>query len=340
VRAETTGTLTAKKLECVAAALEVAITGKSTLPTLGPFHVSERPGGLVLTTGTTAPGSGAPEALAQRFEDLLASGSDLVVATSVGTPPFEATVRHRVADDTYDLRIGSEQARQAVALLAPLLARDHDPQLEHVTLTAADDHLSIRLVSTSTLAFELRRKVVETFNTSAQSMSPTLLLGDHFFVVKDLATRAPERGDVIVFEYKEGQNLVKRVVGLPGDHLVIKGDEVTVNGVPVLNVPAGEVVLGDQQDGKPPIRGEGSRETLGGHTFTVLRTAEPPQDETLVVDVASDQVFVLGDNRHNSFDSRRIGPIDFSKIRGRLTVIYWSSAGPHIRWERLLKPVE
>lgn len=69
VHAEITGTLTARKIECVATALEMAVSGKITSLPLGPFHVTERPGGLVLSTGGADSGSGAPEALARRFDE-------------------------------------------------------------------------------------------------------------------------------------------------------------------------------------------------------------------------------------------------------------------------------
>lgn len=339
VHAEITGTLTAKKLECVASALDVAITGKSTPLPLGPFHVTERPGGLVLSTGDAASGSGAPEALARRFDDLAAEGADMVIATSAGTPPFEATMRLQNAHATYELRIGRKQAAEAAAVLGPLLVGGHDPLLEGVTVAASGDRLVLGVKPSARVAFALRREVVEAFNMPAQSMSPALRLGDRFFVVKDVPARAPARGDVVVFEHKPGMSFVKRVIGLPGDHLVIEGDALTINGAPIVGVPVGEVVLDGQPDGKPPVRGAGFRETLGEHTYTVLREGEYVGDPLDLI-IPADHVFVIGDNRHNSFDSRQFGPVPFAKLLGRAAVIYWSAGEKGIRWERLLQPVE
>ena len=99
------------------------------------------------------------------------------------------------------------------------------------------------------------------------------------------------------------------------------------------------MVLEDRHDGKPQVRGPGFRETIGEHTFTVLLDGAP-RDQTYELTVPADTVFVLGDNRHNSMDSRQFGPVPFSQIRGRATVIHLSIGGDGIRWERLLMPVE
>lgn len=338
-RAEVTGTITLKKVACFAGALGVPVGDGSTSLAFGPFRVSERANGIVVSTAGAIDGPGAPEALARRFDAMIAEDAELVVATSAGDPPFEVIERRRGMHQTYELRIGEEQAARAAAVLAPLLVRAHNPLLETIEVTVAGESLVLRFDASVNLVLALRREVMESFNTPSQSMSPTLLLGDHFFMVKDVPGRAIERGEVIVFEHKEGQRFVKRVIGLPGDHIVTRGDVLTVNGTTVTNTPVGEVVLDGRREGKPIVRSAGYRETLGEHTYTVMRDGEP-LDETVDVVVPAGHVFVLGDNRHNSFDSRQFGPVPFTKILGRAAVIYLSLRDTEVRWERFMRPVE
>ena len=344
VRVEVKGAITLEKIACLAASLGFPVGGVPAELALGPMRVTGTADGVIVRTAGAVGGHGAPGELVQRFNALVAARSEIVVATSAGTPRFEATSRYQSPAYTIELRVGNDQATRAAAVLAPLLVRSkHTSLLEGVTVAAVSDRLVVRLedhgASPIQVGLALRADVVEAFNTPSQSMSPTLLLGDHFMMVKDVPGRPPERGEIVVFEHEAGTSFVKRVVGLPGDHLVITGDAVTVNGARVIDVPAAEVVLEDRHDGKPQVRGPGFRETIGEHSFTV-RLEGDPRAQTFELTVPADTVFVLGDNRHNSIDSRQFGPVPFSQIRGRATVIHLSIGGDGIRWERLLMPVE
>jgi signal peptidase I len=131
------------------------------------------------------------------------------------------------------------------------------------------------------------------FRIEGQSMEPTLHEGEYVLVNK-LAyyLNEPERGDIIVMHHSAERDFIKRIVGLPGDQIVINEDrQVLVNGVqlrePYLNGP-------------PPSTGSWT--------------------------VPEDAYFVMGDNRPNSSDSRAWGFLDSDQIAGKAAAIYWPLA--------------
>lgn len=138
----------------------------------------------------------------------------------------------------------------------------------------------------------------------ASSMFPTLQPGDRIVAdtwrYRDLA---PEPGKIVTFQSPDGTLLVKRVVAVPGDTIELRGPMVVRNGNPVdepyLNLEPGGIL-----PDAPPL-------TLG-----------------------ADQFFVLGDNRGNSNDSRFMGPVAREQIYGRVALIYFSTAGGGVAWQR------
>jgi signal peptidase I len=176
--------------------------------------------------------------------------------------------------------------------------------------------LPILLLIAFGLAFLLRTFVVQVFFIPSESMVPTLQVDDRIVVEKiSYLFDGPERGDVIVFAGEEGfptanesgiqrvargigqflgvvpvdaRDLVKRVIGLPGDTVVLQGGQVSVNGV-ALDEPYAQL---DEDDGE----------------YTV------PEG----------QLFVLGDNRDNSADSRSsLGFVDLDNVVGRAVLKIW-----------------
>jgi signal peptidase I len=127
-------------------------------------------------------------------------------------------------------------------------------------------------------------------------MEPTLQSGE-FVIVNKLAyfLGEPNLGDVIVFHFPRDpdQEYIKRVIGLPGDRVVIKGGKVYVNG---------ELLQEDY-------------------------IAAPPVYE-ITVDVPVDSLYVLGDNRNNSSDSHNWGPVPMDYVVGKAIFIYW----PPTQW--------
>ena len=216
------------------------------------------------------------------------------------------------------------------------------------------------------LALIIRTFVFQPFKIPSGSMIPTLLVGDHLLVNKFIyGTRIPftdieifpiekiKRGDVIVFTYpnnerdpsKNGLYYIKRVVGLPGDEIDLNGRNLYING------------------GKVPIEYEGTyadkrnseqfdeyREDLFGEEHTVIfRKGKENTNRGSyipVTKVPEGSVFVMGDNRDNSQDSRFWGFVPIENIAGRAFIIHWSwdFANPDIlnkvRWDRVLSGID
>jgi signal peptidase I len=168
------------------------------------------------------------------------------------------------------------------------------------------------------VALLLRASVVEAFKIPSSSMEPTLEIGDHILVNKlsyglrlpfvtesVYSFRTPKRYDVVVFTLPEdsGTNIIKRVIGTPGDTVEVKGTQVFINGEPLKDDIYARWVLGGKKDFGP-------EKVPPGH------------------------VFMMGDNRDQSRDSRFwTGPdetpspfLEISRIKGRAFIIYWNSA--------------
>jgi len=156
------------------------------------------------------------------------------------------------------------------------------------------------LVLTVVVAFVLvfgliRPYVAEAYRIPTESMVPTLKVGDRVLANKFIYRfTEPERGDIVVFESvdeEDDQTLIKRVVGVAGDEIEVQGGVLFVNGEeqeePYLN----------EED---PFRGSyGPTEVPEGH------------------------VFVMGDNRGNSADSRVFGPLPLKNLEGEAFMIFW-----------------
>jgi len=183
------------------------------------------------------------------------------------------------------------------------------------------------------------------------SMYPTMFVGDSIFVSKyaygysrysfpyapplfsgRIFGSEPERGDVVAFRSpKDGMtDYVKRVVGLPGDHIQMKQGRLHINDVAVKRERL-EDFVGDACGTDTPARVKRWRETLSnGAIYETLDCIERGfYDDTNVYTVPSGHFFMLGDNRDNSTDSRvlsAIGYIPFENIIGRVEMVYLSKA--------------
>jgi signal peptidase I len=157
----------------------------------------------------------------------------------------------------------------------------------------------LELVVIAAVAFALvfgivRPFIVEAFVIPSESMVPTLMVGDRVLANKFIYDFTdPEKGDVAVFESVEveGQDLIKRVVGTPGDTVEVREGMLYVNGEP---------------QNEPYIKKGGG--------------ISPPQQEFTV---PKDSVFVMGDNRSNSRDSRFFGPVPEENLEGKAFVTFW-----------------
>jgi signal peptidase I len=169
----------------------------------------------------------------------------------------------------------------------------------------------------------IRERYVQAYVLSAESMRPALLTGDHFLADKfPYRSQAPARGDVIVFAYPpdESRDFVKRVVGLPGETLWLKGRRLYVDCSPEL--PACQPIEDPwgRYDDRP-----GTGESVGRW------------------EIPAGSYFVMGDDRNNSQDSRYWGFVETRKIRGKVTLVYWSwdrqgvekPPWARVRWSRI-----
>ena len=216
------------------------------------------------------------------------------------------------------------------------------------------------------LALIIRTFVFQPFKIPSGSMIPTLLVGDHLLVNKFVyGTKIPftdieifpiekiKRGDVVVFTYpnnerdpsKNGLYYIKRVVGLPGDEIDLNGRNLYINGgkVPI-------VYEGTYSDKRNTEQFDEYREDLFGEEHTVIfRKGKENTNRGSyipVTKVPEGSVFVMGDNRDNSQDSRFWGFVPIENIAGRAFIIHWSwdFANPDIlnkvRWDRILSGID
>ena len=200
----------------------------------------------------------------------------------------------------------------------------------------------------------LRTVLVQTFTIISGSMEGTLLIGD-FLVLNKAAYGAvvpgtgvrlpgydePQRGDIVVFRRpSERMDLVKRLIGLPGDTLAMRGGKLYVDGV-AQTEPYLERADAARDFADPAMLWQ--REYL-----TEAAAAEPyhpTRDDWGPIVVPRDMYFMLGDNRDESLDSRYWGFVPRARLRGRAVALYFSYA-PHpatrrlpivgrIRWQRI-----
>ncbi len=162
------------------------------------------------------------------------------------------------------------------------------------------------IVGALAIAFTLRATSFQVFYIPSGSMEPTLQVGDRV-VVNQWSYRLHDvnRGDIVVFGRPEGENavgvkdLIKRVIGLPGETVTITDNHVLINGVPL-----------DEPYLPPGTKTDGTGTPV-------------PCDPAHPCHIPDGQVWVMGDNRTNSSDSRFFGPIPESKIVGRAFVRLW-----------------
>jgi signal peptidase I len=227
------------------------------------------------------------------------------------------------------------------------------------------------------LAWAIRSFVFAPFSIPSGSMLPTLYIGDYLIVAKwpygysrysfplsfpafgsHIFEHLPQRGDVVVFRHpNEDADLIKRVIGLPGDTIELRGGEIILNGhrmprealapyaIPIsANSPCKVApaatpfvsTVGNQRFCLYPAY----RETLpGGPSYTVLDQVASETDDFPATKVPPGQLFLMGDNRDDSLDSRfpategGIGMVPEENLIGRATITFWSTDGSASYWK-------
>ena len=161
------------------------------------------------------------------------------------------------------------------------------------------------------LSKHIRENVIESFYAPSASMEPGIAKGDYFFVNKRVGTPGFKleilRGDIVVFVAPNHRNryYVKRVIGLPGDKISCSEHVLKING---------ESVTVDVSTNSPEGRITSRERTASGEKYTVQWLAETPID--IQTTVPDGHIFVLGDNRAESLDSRIFGPVPLRDVEG------------------------
>jgi signal peptidase I len=178
------------------------------------------------------------------------------------------------------------------------------------------------------IALFIRTFIICAYKIPSRSMVPTLLVGDHILVSKFIygvkipllrttiiPVREPKRGEIIVFIYPHdrSKDFIKRVIGVAGDKIEIKNKKIFING-------------------------KEYSDSYGIYSDTMIYPSTmQPRDNFGPVTVPEKSLFVMGDNRDESMDSRFWGFVDLKDVEGKAFIIYWSwNHDEHnLRWQRL-----
>ncbi|MCK5069566.1 MAG: signal peptidase I [Desulfocapsa sp.] len=165
------------------------------------------------------------------------------------------------------------------------------------------------------LALFIRSFIVQAFKIPSGSMLPTLQIGDHLLVNKFLygvkipmtgkiliPWKSPKRDDVVVFRFPKDRSIdyIKRVVGVAGDTIEIKNKQLFLNGDSI------------------------SKSHAHYTEKNILKASAGPRDNMGPVKVPAGTIFVMGDNRDNSYDSRFWGFVPLNDVLGKAFILYWS----------------
>jgi len=207
------------------------------------------------------------------------------------------------------------------------------------------------------LALVIRYFAYEPFNIPSGSMIPTLLVGDYLFVSKfsygysryslpfslplldgRVFAEQPERGDVVVFKLPADNktDYIKRLIGLPGDRIQVRGGILYINDKPVEREKVDELSVPGYAGF--PVRVTEYNETLpNGVRHRIWEYSDDDMlDNTQVFTVPEGHYFFMGDNRDSSEDSRvlsKVGYVPFENLIGRAEFIFFSTDGSAELWE-------
>jgi signal peptidase I len=177
------------------------------------------------------------------------------------------------------------------------------------------------------IALFIRTFIIQAFKIPSGSMKPTFQIGDHILVSKFIygikvpfirktliSISEPKREDIVVFIYPEdrSKDFIKRVIGVSGDTIEIRNKKIYLNGLPM-------------------------NDAHGVYTDDfIIPGSIQPRDNFGPITVRPGSIFVMGDNRDQSYDSRFWGFVDLKDVMGKAFIIYWSwdKENHSVRWNR------
>jgi len=203
---------------------------------------------------------------------------------------------------------------------------------EAATKSKAQDYIEAIIIAIL-IAVVIRTFIIQAYKIPSRSMVPQLLVGDHLLVNKFIygvkipiirntliPVTNPKRGDIIVFIYPQdrSKDFIKRVIGVSGDKIEIRNKDIFINEKPY-------------------------KDTFGVYVDPVVYPdIMQPRDNFGPVVVPKGSLFVMGDNRDESLDSRFWGFVDLRDVEGKALIIYWSWNSEEqdnllhkVRWNRM-----
>lgn len=173
--------------------------------------------------------------------------------------------------------------------------------------------------------FALRAWVVEPYRVPSVSMAPTVLVGDHVLARKAWTMAPLERGTIVVFRYPNDRRVtfIKRVIGLAGDEIAFDDNWPQLTGRPTQHGDPTQETWIDADCAPSPVSLQ--TETIDRRTWTIARGPRPGMlAKAQKVVVPPDHVYVVGDNRDHSMDSRQWGFVPVADVIGTVDRVWWS----------------